>query len=172
MAKVAAILAVAGGVFLFGNGAGMLQPARAAPASRAAARRLRHRDVRGAVGLQRLAVPADGGREVQEPQRNLPRAIIGGSLLVLAIYLAINAAYLYALPFWQVASANSTAYPEAPSVAARAVQTFLGARAAPVAALIFLISAAGSLEWHHPDARPGRLRLGARRPVLRPVRQA
>src|SRR5205807_530234 len=68
--------------------------------------------------------------EVQDPQRNLPRAIIGGSLLVLAIYLAINTAYLYALPLWQVASANSTAYPEAPSVAARAVQTFLGSCAA------------------------------------------
>jgi len=83
--------------------------------------------------------------EVQNPQRNLPRAIIGGSLLTLVLYLAVNAAYLYALPFWQVASANSTAYPEAPSVAARAVQTFLGGRAAPVAALIFLISTAGSL---------------------------
>jgi len=83
--------------------------------------------------------------EVRDPQRNLPRAIVGGALLVLALYLLVNAAYLYALPFWQVASANSTAYPEAPSVAARAVQTFLGARAAPIAALIFLISTIGSL---------------------------
>src|SRR5437763_8199717 len=83
--------------------------------------------------------------EVQDPQRNLPRAIIGGSLLVLAIYLAINTAYLYALPLGQVASAHSTAYPEAPSVAARAVQTFLGSRAVAVAALIFLISTVGSL---------------------------
>jgi APA family basic amino acid/polyamine antiporter len=93
-------------------------------------------------GWQYLPMAAS---EVQQPQRNLPRAIIGGSLLVLVIYLAINAAYLYALPFWQVESANSTAYPEAPSVAARAVQTFLGTRAAPVAALIFLISTVGSL---------------------------
>ena len=83
--------------------------------------------------------------EVREPQRNVPRAIVGGALLVLALYLLINTAYLYALPFWQVASANSTAYPDAPSVAARAAQTFLGARAAPIAALIFLISTIGSL---------------------------
>ena len=83
--------------------------------------------------------------EVQRPDRNLPRAIVGGTVLVLAAYMLINTAYLYALPFWQVASANSTAYPEATSVAARAVQTFLGARAAPVAALIFLISAVGAL---------------------------
>ena len=83
--------------------------------------------------------------EVREPQRNVPRAIVGGALLVLALYLPINTAYLYALPFWQVASANSTAYPDAPSVAARAVHTFLGGRAAPIAALIFLISTIGSL---------------------------
>ena len=83
--------------------------------------------------------------EVREPQRALPRAIVGGTLVVLALYLAVNFAYLYALPFWQVTSANSTAYPDAPSVAARAVQTFLGAGAAPVAALIFLISTVGSL---------------------------
>jgi APA family basic amino acid/polyamine antiporter len=83
--------------------------------------------------------------EVRDPQRNLPRAIIGGTLLVLVIYLLVNSAYLYALPFWQVATSNSTAYPDAPSVAARAVQTFLGSRAAAVASLIFLISTVGSL---------------------------
>jgi APA family basic amino acid/polyamine antiporter len=66
-------------------------------------------------------------------------------LLVMAIYLTINTAYLWALPYWQVSSANSSAYPDAPSVAARAVQTFLGARAIAVAALIFLISTIGSL---------------------------
>jgi APA family basic amino acid/polyamine antiporter len=83
--------------------------------------------------------------EVQRPERNLPRAIIGGTLLVVAIYMLINVAYLYALPFWQVATANSTAYPEAPSVAARSVQTFLGAKAAPIAAMIFLVSSVGAL---------------------------
>ncbi|HVH83302.1 MAG TPA: amino acid permease [Steroidobacteraceae bacterium] len=93
-------------------------------------------------GWQYMAMAAG---EVREPQRNVPRAIVGGALLVLALYLTVNTAYLYALPFWQVASANSTAYPEAPSVATRAVQTFLGGRAAPIAALIFLISTIGSL---------------------------
>ncbi len=83
--------------------------------------------------------------EVQNPERNLPRAIIGGTVLVLGIYLLINVAYLYAMPFWQISSSNSTAYPEAPSVAAKAVQTFLGGHAAPIAALIFLISAIGAL---------------------------
>ena len=33
--------------------------------------------------------------EVKDPQRNLPRAIIIGTLLIIAIYLLANAAYLY-----------------------------------------------------------------------------
>jgi len=44
-----------------------------------------------------------------------------------------------------VASANSTAYPQAPSVAARAAQTFLGSHASSIAALIFLLSTIGSM---------------------------
>ncbi|MEW5979063.1 MAG: amino acid permease [Acidobacteriota bacterium] len=35
--------------------------------------------------------------EIKEPQRNLPRSIIGGTMIVLVVYLLINAAYLYAL---------------------------------------------------------------------------
>jgi basic amino acid/polyamine antiporter, APA family len=143
--KVVAVLGVAAGVFLFG-GTGSIDNLAAPPGS-------------GSGGLAGLGaamfaalwaysgwqyLPMAAG-EVQEPHRNLPRAIVGGTLLVLALYFAINTAYLYALPFWQVASANSTAYPEAPSVAARAVQTFLGGRATSVAALIFLVSTIGSL---------------------------
>ena len=143
--KVVAVLGVAAGVFLFGSG-GSVENLAAPPDH-------------GSGGLAGLGaamfaalwaysgwqfLPMAAG-EVQEPQRTLPRAIVGGTLLVLALYLAINTAYLYALPFWQVASANSTAYPEAPSVAARAVQTFLGGRATSAAALIFLISTIGSL---------------------------
>lgn len=145
VAKVMAILGVAAGVFLFG-GTGAAENLTASPGSAGGGIAGFGAAMFSALwaysGWQFLPMAAG---EVQEPQRNLPRAIIGGTLLVLALYLLINTAYLYALPFWQVASANSTAYPDAPSVAARAVQTFLGGRAAPVAALIFLISTIGSL---------------------------
>jgi APA family basic amino acid/polyamine antiporter len=40
--------------------------------------------------------------EVRDPARNLPRALIGGTLLVVAIYLAANLAYLAVLPVDQV----------------------------------------------------------------------
>jgi basic amino acid/polyamine antiporter, APA family len=145
--KVAAIVLVAGGVFLFSDGGSWSNLGGSSAG------------VVGSGGLEGFGgamfaalwaysgwqfLPMAAG-EVREPQRTLPRAIVGGTLLVLALYLAVNTAYLYALPFWQVASANSTAYPDASSVAARAVQTFLGTRAAPIAALIFLVSTIGSL---------------------------
>src|SRR3954465_11892291 len=42
--------------------------------------------------------------EVRDPERTLPRAIIGGTLAIVAIYLTTNAAYLYVLPIDQVAT--------------------------------------------------------------------
>jgi APA family basic amino acid/polyamine antiporter len=83
--------------------------------------------------------------EVRDPARNVPRAVIGGGLLIVALYLLVNAAYFYALPFDAVATSSSTAYPNAPAVGARAAQTFLGPQAIPIAAIIFLISTVGSL---------------------------
>ena len=144
-AKVCAILGVAGGVFFFSNvhgTANLAAPPGAASGGFSGFGAAMFAALWAYSGWQYLPMAAG---EVQEPQRNLPRAIIRGMLLVLGIYLLINLAYLYALPFAQVASASSSAWPDAPSVAARAVRTFLGARAAPVAALIFLLSTIGSL---------------------------
>lgn len=47
--------------------------------------------------------------EVREPQRNLPRSLIAGLLLVGVMYLAINAVYLYALPMTGIASSTAVA---------------------------------------------------------------
>jgi len=47
--------------------------------------------------------------EIREPQRNLPRALIGGSLAVMAIYLLANAAYFYVLPATEVAASDLVA---------------------------------------------------------------
>lgn len=145
VAKVIAILGVVGGVFLFSgtpDTSNLTAPAHTVTGGFAGFGAALFAALWAYSGWQYLPMAAS---EVREPQRNLPRAIIGGTLLVLVIYLLVNSAYLYALPFWQVATSNSTAYPDAPSVAARAVQTFLGTRAAPVASLIFLISTVGSL---------------------------
>jgi len=144
-AKILALVGVAAGVFLFSR--------TGATANLATAHGTSSGGLAGFGAAMFSALWAYSGwqflpmaaGEVREPQRNLPRAIVGGTLVVVALYLMINTAYLYALPLWQVASANSSAYPEAPSVAARAVQTFVGGRAAAVAALIFLVSTIGSI---------------------------
>src|SRR5256884_4849044 len=58
------------------------------------------------------------GGEVRDPERNLPRALIVGTVAIIAIYLLVNAAYLYLLPLGQMA--------RSPLVAADAAQAGLG----------------------------------------------
>jgi basic amino acid/polyamine antiporter, APA family len=58
------------------------------------------------------------GGEVRDPERNLPRALVVGTAGIIAIYLLVNAAYLYLLPLGQMA--------RSPLVAADAAQAVLG----------------------------------------------
>src|SRR5215475_14129881 len=105
-AKVVAILGVAAGVFLFGStraADNLAAPAGTAGGGLAGFGAALFAALWAYSGWQFLPMAAS---EVRQPERNLPRAIVGGTLLVLAIYLAVNFAYLYALPFWQVTSAN------------------------------------------------------------------
>lgn len=80
--------------------------------------------------------------EIRDPGRNIPRALIGGTAIVIVLYLAINAAYFYALPPDAVAAANSTSHPTAPALAADA---FLGRDAANLVAVAFLVATLGTL---------------------------
>ena len=145
LAKIVAVAGVAAGVFLFGRTralGNLAAPGGSSSGGLAGFGAAIFSALWAFSGWQFLPMAAG---EVRDPQRTLPRAIVGGTLLVLALYLAINTAYLYGLPFSQVSTANSTAYPQAPSIAARVVQTFLGNRGAAAAALIFLVSTIGSL---------------------------
>jgi len=58
------------------------------------------------------------GGEVRDPERNLPRALVAGTVAIIAIYLLVNAAYLYLLPLGHMA--------RSPLVAADAAQAVLG----------------------------------------------
>ena len=42
--------------------------------------------------------------EIRDPSRNLPRALAGGTLAVIAIYLLLNVLYLYAMPLADLAA--------------------------------------------------------------------
>jgi len=64
--------------------------------------------------------------EVKEPQRNLPRALVLGLLLVGGIYLAINAVYLYALPLAGIVSSTTVAQTAAVSLFSEKAARLLG----------------------------------------------
>jgi amino acid transporter len=75
--------------------------------------------------------------EVKDPQKNLPRALIGGTLLVVAIYLAANVAYLAVLPIEQIRVSKL--------VAADAAQVVLGTAGAAFVSVTVMISTFGTL---------------------------
>ena len=83
--------------------------------------------------------------EVRDPTRNLPRAIVGGALGVLAIYAIVNLGYFRALPFSEIVTASSTAYPDAPAVAQKVATQFLGAPAQALLAIAIAISALSAM---------------------------
>ncbi len=82
--------------------------------------------------------------EIEKPERNIPRALIYGMLLVILVYLITNLAYFYALPFSEILTSNSTAYRDALPVAAKAAQTFFS-YGAQLVSIAFIIAVIGAL---------------------------
>ncbi len=74
--------------------------------------------------------------EIRNPQRNLPRALIAGTLAVVAIYLLTNLAYFWVLPAPQVASSDRVA-----ADVMRRVWGDWGANAVSVAAMVSIFAA-------------------------------
>jgi basic amino acid/polyamine antiporter, APA family len=77
------------------------------------------------------------GSEIQNPERNFPRALAGGTILVAAIYLLFNAVCFYALPFEAVARSSH--------VASDVVESFAGHGAAFWITLAMIVAALGTL---------------------------
>jgi APA family basic amino acid/polyamine antiporter len=148
VAKVGLILGVGIGTFAFANGdwsnlsgsglagtcEGVAVSARGGIAGFGAA-------MLGALwaydGWQNVA-PLAG--EVRDPQRNLPRAFVGGTLMVAALYLLVNLSYFYSLTPLQIASV-----PVDSSVATEVLKRFLGPMAVSMTAVALMISSFGSL---------------------------
>lgn len=76
--------------------------------------------------------------EVRDPERNVPLALVGGLVVIGALYMLVNAAVQYALPAMSVAQSSS---PMSDAVHA----SFLGAGAAVVVSAAMVISLTGSL---------------------------
>lgn len=77
------------------------------------------------------------GSEVKDPQRNFPRALVGGVALVAVIYILFSAACLKVLPFDNVASSQH--------VASDVVERVMGHGFAGWVTLALVISALGSM---------------------------
>ena len=148
VAKVGLVLGVAVGAFLFAAGdwghlhgsglagscEGVAASARGGVAGFGAA-------MLGALwaydGWQNVASLAG---EIKDPQRNLPRAFVGGALIVASLYLLVNAAYYFALTPIEIADV-----PASSSVATEVLKRFLGPLAVSMTAVALMVSSFGSL---------------------------
>jgi APA family basic amino acid/polyamine antiporter len=74
--------------------------------------------------------------EIKRPQRNLPLALIGGTLLVMVVYLGTNFAYFYVLPAEAVAASDRVA-----AEMMRKISGAAGAGAVSLAASISIFAA-------------------------------
>jgi len=146
--KVGIVLAIGIGAFVFGDGnwssfaeseatgtcSGVSPAARGGISGFGAA-------MLGALwGYNGWNVITGMGGEVRDPARTIPRALIGGTCLVILLYLLINTAYFYLLSPSEVAS-----IPESSSVARETVLRFAGAGAASLMAAGLVVSAYGTL---------------------------
>jgi basic amino acid/polyamine antiporter, APA family len=77
------------------------------------------------------------GGEVVNPQRNLPRAIIGGTLAIIAIYLSANLAYLYVNPIDRIG--------QSPLIAADTMGAVVGGAGTALISVVVTISTFGAL---------------------------
>jgi basic amino acid/polyamine antiporter, APA family len=75
--------------------------------------------------------------ETRDPERTIPRALMFGTAIVVAIYLALNAAYLLVLPLDRVLASTR--------IAADATAAAAGDRAAAAIALLVVVSSFGAL---------------------------
>jgi APA family basic amino acid/polyamine antiporter len=137
-AKLVALLALVVAAFLVGDG-------HAGAFGTGAASTTAGLDIRG-VGLGLVAVLwaytawHDLGfvaGEVREPARTLPRALVAGISVVVLVYLAANAAYLYVLPFDDLRAS--------PLVASDAMVRVVGSSGAAAVAVLVMVSTFGAL---------------------------
>jgi APA family basic amino acid/polyamine antiporter len=108
--KAIAFLALIAAAFVLGGGAGSDSAiGMSAPAGAALATAF-------VLSLQGVIYTYDGwtgpvyfSEEIQDPGRNVPRALFGGVLLILAIYVLVNLSFLYAVPVSRIAGSDFAA---------------------------------------------------------------
>ncbi|HET7585010.1 MAG TPA: amino acid permease [Gemmatimonadaceae bacterium] len=133
--KILALLTLAASIFILGRGDGALsRPMQLAP-----------RTVSGfGIALVAVLFSYDGwasftsmAGEVRDPDRTLPRVLVGGLLTVIVVYLVVNLAYLHALTLPEIAVS--------PMVASDALQRTVGRAGSSIVAALVLLSTFGAV---------------------------
>jgi basic amino acid/polyamine antiporter, APA family len=75
--------------------------------------------------------------EIKDPQRNIPRALLGGLLVLMSVYVAVNVAYLYALSLDEMKGVTR--------IAERAATALVGPWGATFIALTVVVSTFGNI---------------------------
>ncbi len=83
--------------------------------------------------------------EIRDPQRNIPRSLFFGTLLVTALYVALNAAFLYTTPI-----AKLSGQLEVGLIAGKSIFGEIGARIMAALICLGLVSAISSMTWIGP----------------------
>ncbi|MBY0402672.1 MAG: amino acid permease, partial [Cyanobacteria bacterium] len=79
------------------------------------------------------------GGEIKDPRRNLPKALLIGTLLVVSLYFLVNVSYLNVLSLDQIKNAPED------RVATAVMSQLLGSQGAVVMALVIMVSTFGCL---------------------------
>jgi APA family basic amino acid/polyamine antiporter len=83
--------------------------------------------------------------EVKEPEKNVPRSLLAGTLIVLTLYLLLNFIFLYTTPIEQLAGKL-----EVGAVAATQIFGELGGKVMSLLISLGLVSAISSMVWAGP----------------------
>jgi APA family basic amino acid/polyamine antiporter len=83
--------------------------------------------------------------EVKDAQRNVPRALVWGMVVILLVYGSVNLAYFYSLPFSEVLTSYHSQDKSGLPVATKAAQTFLGVGGILFLSIAFVTSALGAM---------------------------
>ncbi len=132
--KYGALVILVLGAFLLGEGSAAHFVERAGPVAM------------GPIGLSLIAVLwaydgfsdlARAGGEIKNPARNLPRALVLGTLSIVVVYLAANLAYLWLIPVGEM--------PGSTLVAADAAQRLVGRTGVGLVSVVVMVSTLGAV---------------------------
>ncbi|MFN2431742.1 MAG: APC family permease [Gemmatimonadota bacterium] len=81
--------------------------------------------------------PLKVGEEIHDPERNVPRSLVGGVLVIGTVYLLVNAAFVWAVPLETMARSNL--------VAGEAAGRLFGASGEDLIAVLAIVAVVGTL---------------------------